>query len=196
MIKHNLCSTTAAFPVSSRAPRSSQEADADRWHLQMRHLGKEALKRLVSNVYGVKIRGPLTVNCQACLQAKAKKQISRRPSRRMAPRPLWRIRFDLFTLEKAYNQMRYAVVIQDEFTGYIWVYPLAGKTQEEFVQASRTFSEWLRPSMTSISVKFDGTTTNRSETSSMHGSSKKGSRMSPVHHISKSPMEAASDLGG
>jgi hypothetical protein len=38
----------------------------------MGHLGKEALERLVSNVYGVKIKGLLTINCQACLQAKAK----------------------------------------------------------------------------------------------------------------------------
>ena len=40
--------------------------------------------------------------------------------------------------------MRYAVVIQDEFTGYIWVYPLAGKTQEEFVQAFKTFSRMVK----------------------------------------------------
>lgn len=118
MVEHNP-NKAAAFPASSRAPRSPREADAYRWHLRMGHLGKEALERLVSNVYGVKIRGPLTINCQACLQAKAKQQISRRPSGRMAPRPLWRIRFDIFELERAYNQMRYALVIQDEFSGHI-----------------------------------------------------------------------------
>ena len=117
VVEHN--PYTAAFPVSSRNPRPPREADAYRWHLRMGHLGKEALERLVSSVYGVKIKGPLTINCQACLQAKAKQQISRRPSGRMAPRPLWRIRFDIFELERAYNQMRYALVIQDEFSGYI-----------------------------------------------------------------------------
>jgi hypothetical protein len=101
IVEHN--PYTAAFPVSSRAPRSPREADAYRWHLRMGHLGKEALERLVSSVYGVKIKGLLTINCQACLQAKAKQQILRRPSGRMAPRPLWRIRFDIFELERAYN---------------------------------------------------------------------------------------------
>ena len=110
----------------------------------MGHLGKEALERLVSNVYGVKIKGQLTIDCQAYLQVKAKKQISRRPSGRLAPRPLWRIRFDLFELERAYNQMRYALVIQDEFTGYIWVYILAGKTQEEFLQALKAFTRMAK----------------------------------------------------
>jgi hypothetical protein len=45
----------------------------------------------------------------------------------MALRPLWRIRFDIFKLERAYNQIRYALVIQDEFLGYIWVYTLPEK---------------------------------------------------------------------
>ena len=133
VVEHNLYSATAAFPTSSRTPRPPREADAYRWHLRMGHLGKEALERLMSNVYGVKIKGSLTFNCQACLQAKAKRQVSRRQSSRIAPRPIWRIRFDIFELERAYNQLKYALVIQDEFSGHIWAYPLAGKTQEEFV---------------------------------------------------------------
>ena len=110
----------------------------------MGHLGKEALERLMSNVYGVKIKGSLTFNCQACLQAKAKRQVSRRQSSRIAPRPIWRIRFDIFELERAYNQLKYALVIQDEFSGHIWAYPLAGKTQEEFVQTLKDFSRMIR----------------------------------------------------
>ena len=69
---------TAAFLISFRAPQSPQKADAYQWHLRMGHLGKEALERLISNVYKVKIKRPIAFNCQACLQAKAKWQISRR----------------------------------------------------------------------------------------------------------------------
>lgn len=76
VVEHNIA--TAAFPVSSTAPRSPREADTYRWHLRMGHLGKDALERLMSNVYGVRIKGPVVFNCQACLQAKAKRQISRR----------------------------------------------------------------------------------------------------------------------
>jgi hypothetical protein len=99
----------------------------------MGYLGKEALERLISNVYGVKIKGPVVFNYEACLQGKAKRNISRRQPARIAPRPLWRIHFDLFHLENAYNQMRYALVIKDEFSGYIWVYVQSGRTQDKFL---------------------------------------------------------------
>ena len=144
VVEHNPSSATAAFPTSSTAPRPPREADAYRWHLRMGHLGKEALERLMTNVYGVKIKGPVVFNCQACLQAKAKRQISRRQPARIAPRPLWRIHFDLFYLENAYNQMKYALVIKDEFSGYIWVYVQPGKTQDEFLQALKAFSRMIR----------------------------------------------------
>ena len=144
VVEHQPNSATAAFPISSRAPRQPREADAYRWHLRMGHLGKEALERLMSSVYGVKIKGPIVFNCQACLQAKAKRQISRRQSSRIAPRPFWRVRFDIFELERAYNQLKYALVIQDEFTGHIWAYPVAGKTQDEFVQTLKDFSRMLK----------------------------------------------------
>jgi hypothetical protein len=144
VVEHNPCSATAAFPTSSTAPRPPREADAYRWHLRMGHLGKDALERLMSNVYGVRIKGPVVFNCQACIQGKAKRNISRRQPARIAPRPLWRIHFDLFHLENAYNQMRYALVIKDEFSGYIWVYVQPGKTQDEFLQALKAFSRMIR----------------------------------------------------
>jgi hypothetical protein len=142
VVEHN--AATAAFPVSSRASRPPREADAYRWHLRMGHLGKEALERLMSNVYGVKIKGPIVFNCEGCIQGKAKRNISRRQPARIAPRPLWRIHFDLFHLENAYNQMRYALIIKDEFSGYIWMYALPGKTQEEFLQALKAFSRMVK----------------------------------------------------
>jgi hypothetical protein len=85
----------------------------------MGQLGKDALERLMSNVYGVRIKGPVVFNCEACLRAKAKPQISRRQSSRILPRPFWRIRLDIFELERAYNNLKNALVIEDEFTGHI-----------------------------------------------------------------------------
>jgi hypothetical protein len=106
----------------------------------MGYLGKDALERLMSNVYGVKIKGQLTFNCQTCLQRKARKNISHRQPARIAPRSLWHIHFDLFHLKNSYNQMRYALLIKDECSGYIWVYVQPGKTQNEFLQALKAFS--------------------------------------------------------
>jgi hypothetical protein len=76
VIEYQPNTANAAFPVSSTAPRLPREADAYRWHLRMGHLGKDALEHLMSNVYGVKIKGPVVFNCEACVQAKAKKTIS------------------------------------------------------------------------------------------------------------------------
>jgi hypothetical protein len=109
MVEYNIA--TAAFLTSSTTPKLPREADAYRWYLRMGYLGKEALERLISNVYGIKIRGSLTFNCQPCLQAKAKRQISRRQPGRISPRPFWRIRFNIFKLERAYNQLKYALII-------------------------------------------------------------------------------------
>jgi hypothetical protein len=44
----------------------------------MEYLGKEALERLISNVYGVKIKGPIVFNYKVYIQGKAKKNILRR----------------------------------------------------------------------------------------------------------------------
>jgi len=85
----------------------------------MRHLGKETLKRLISNVYKIKIKGLIVFNYEAYFQAKAKRQISRRQSNRILPKLFWRIRFNIFKLERAYNQLKYALVVQDKFTGHI-----------------------------------------------------------------------------
>jgi hypothetical protein len=40
--------------------------------------------------------------------------------------------------------MRYALVIKDEFSGYIWVYVQLGKTQNEFLQALKAFLRMIR----------------------------------------------------
>ena len=42
------------------------------------------------------------------------------------------------------NQLKYALVIQDEFTSHIWAYPVAGKTQDKFVQTLKDFSRMIK----------------------------------------------------
>jgi hypothetical protein len=82
MVEYNIA--IAAFLISSITTRLPREADAYKWYLRMDYLGKEALERLISNVYRIKIRGLLTFNCQTYLQVKAKRQILRRQLIRMA----------------------------------------------------------------------------------------------------------------
>src|SRR5438552_3987100 len=40
--------------------------------------------------------------------------------------------------------MRYALVIKDKFSDYIWFYVQPGKTQDEFLQALKAFSRMIR----------------------------------------------------
>jgi hypothetical protein len=78
MIEYRPYSATAAFPIFFRAPRQPREADIYRWYLRIGYLDKEALERLIFNVYRIKIKGPIVFNYEAYVQAKAKRQISRR----------------------------------------------------------------------------------------------------------------------
>ena len=77
---------------------------------------------------GVKIRGIPTVKCEACATAKATQVISRRESKHQSRQPSWRILLDLFDLPVAINGHRYAMTITDEFSGLIWVFTMAHKS--------------------------------------------------------------------
>ena len=133
-------SPKAAFPASSTAPRPPRDADALRWHLRCGHLGQESLERLMSDTYGVRIKGPLTIDCESCIQAKAKQMVSRKQSNQIAPRPLWRIHIDLFHMSKSSTSLSCALAIQDEHSGRIWVYPLPDRTQASVVKTLKSFA--------------------------------------------------------
>jgi len=72
VIEYN--SPKAAFPASA-TPRPPRDADADRWHLRCGHIGQDALERLMSETYGVRIKGQLTISCEACVRATAKRKV-------------------------------------------------------------------------------------------------------------------------
>lgn len=129
---------SVSFATSS-APRNPREADAFTWHLRMGHPSKAALEHLLSAAYGVRIKGQLTTDCSACLQAKAQAQISRRPANRKAPGPLWRIHFDLFDVGKSSTGFVKAMIFRDEYSGYIWVTCLRDKSQETVLKALTEF---------------------------------------------------------
>lgn len=95
----------------------------------------------MSETYGVRIKNQLKINCEACTRANAKRKVSRRAANRIASQPLWRIHFDLFQLTPSSVGHKRALVIQDEYSGRIWVYPLPDKTQEEITSALEEFAK-------------------------------------------------------
>ncbi len=133
----------AAFPVSSRLPKPPRDADARLWHLRCGHLGKEALERLMSHSYGVRTRGQIKLECQACAQADAKRVPSRRGPSSPARRPFERIFVDLFQFDTSYDGHNRVLLIQDQFTGLTWVKRLVGKTQAELMTALKEFEAYI-----------------------------------------------------
>ena len=56
------------------------------------------------------------------------RHLSRRESKHRSRQPSWRISLDLFDLPVAINGHRYAMSITDEFSGLIWVFTMAHKS--------------------------------------------------------------------
>lgn len=64
--------------VKRSMARKIPEAEARLWHERLGHPGSQALEKLGQRLR-VKIKGPKTVECEACAQGAAKRQVSRRP---------------------------------------------------------------------------------------------------------------------
>ena len=111
--------TPAAFPISSTKPLPVREGDAITWYLRCGHPGKDALEHLVKNATGVKIKGPLIIEYEDYSQAKAIRVVSRRLPSDLSNAFGRRLFFNIFTYQHSYDGYRYALLIKDEFLGYI-----------------------------------------------------------------------------
>ncbi|OAQ63884.1 integrase, catalytic core [Purpureocillium lilacinum] len=100
-----------------------------KWHLRACHAGPDVLERLVLRTKGVRIKGPTTIQCNACSQGKAHEIISRRESANRARQPFYRIFADLFEFPAAYNGHRYILLITDELSGMMFSWSLSSKTE-------------------------------------------------------------------
>ncbi len=97
----------------------------------------------MSHSYGVRIRGQIKLECQACAQADAKRVPSRRGPSSPARRPFERIFVDLFQFDTSYDGHNRVLLIQDQFTGLTWVKRLVGKTQAELMTALKEFEAYI-----------------------------------------------------
>lgn len=78
------------------------KATTEIWHKRLAHTSKEAVSRLEEVAEGIEVIPCPVQNCETCLLAKAKRQISRRPPER-ATKVFERVRFDLIPLDSADN---------------------------------------------------------------------------------------------
>ena len=92
-------------------PRPSK-AVANLWHLRLGHPGPQALEHLVHSTQGVRIKGPTTIQCDACGVSKAKRQIRRRLREHNEGSGL-RLALNLHPFEEGYNSYKYLLLITD-----------------------------------------------------------------------------------
>ncbi|KAJ3453410.1 hypothetical protein MRS44_017657 [Fusarium solani] len=112
----------------SRVPPPPRMDSSEIWHLRSCHAGPQALEQLVLQTKGVRIKGPTTVQCTACGTGKATEIISRRESSDRSRQPFYRTFIDIFEFPAAFNGHRYVLLMTDEFSGMMFSWSLASKT--------------------------------------------------------------------
>jgi hypothetical protein len=138
-----LSMTKAAFGVrrnnfnswTERAPSTATERV---WHLRLGHPGPEVLNHLSGHSKGVRIKGPSTVECNACGVAKAKRRI-RRQARERPSRPGQRFAVDFLDLEPDGEGYWSAMLFTDRYSGYVFDIYLKRRTAEALVEAFEYF---------------------------------------------------------
>jgi hypothetical protein len=114
--------------------RPSVTAEAQKWHLRYGHPGPEALARLQRTAQGVKIRGPTTVQCEACAKSKIKRQISRRP-RQFTQGVGERLAVDFHEYTQGYEGFKHLMLVTDRWSGLVWDFYLTDRKGKTLVEA-------------------------------------------------------------
>lgn len=127
----------------SARPLPPREGTSEVWHLRAGHLGADAMEHLEANGRMVKIKGIPRIKCEKCSTTHASQVVSRRTSEGSSQRPFWRILWDLFEFPTGYNGASYLLVIKDEYSGKIWVYPLRTKDGATLLEHLRNFESWV-----------------------------------------------------
>lgn len=132
----------AAHKFTSHTKRAPLAGEAIRWHNRLGHPGPQALEHLVSASQGVRIRGPTTVECDACGLSKIKRQVRRAP-RQSGQRAGERIAVDFHDYEEGIGGYTSQMLLTCRSTGYIWDYYLTSRTTEAIITVFKSFFEHL-----------------------------------------------------
>ena len=109
-------------------------ADAVRWHQRLGHPGPDALEHLVNCSEGVRLRGPTTVQCDACGTSKIRRQVRRQP-RALYEGPAERLAIDFHDYEEGLGDYSSLMLITDRWSGLIWDYYLQDRTALTIIAA-------------------------------------------------------------
>jgi hypothetical protein len=107
---------------------------AIKWHQRLGHPGPQALEHLVNCFKGVRIRGPITVECEARGISKAKRQI-RREDRQILEGPGERLAIDFHDCEPRLDDYTSTILITDRWSSFIWDFYLQDRTAQSIITA-------------------------------------------------------------
>lgn len=107
---------------TTKDPRPVATGNGLLWHRRMGHPGPLALLTLRRNSLGVRLKGPSTVQCEACALGKIHRQITRRTPHQEFDQPGEMIHIDWTDLAEAYNRYVRAMFITDNFSGMVTPY--------------------------------------------------------------------------
>ena len=131
--------------ITSRDPRPASKGDGHLWHARMGHPGPLSLHKLGTHCLGVALKGPKTVECEFCIKAKMKRQISRREREREITAPFQEISIDWSDLEDAYEGYVRVMFITDTFSGLVFSYFMSTHGEEkENLKILKDFFNWVK----------------------------------------------------
>lgn len=123
---------------NSWTARKPAPVSGELWHLRLGHPGPQALEHLVNSSQGVRIKGPTTVQCDGCGQAKIRRQIRREP-REHNEGPAKRIAVDFHDYEDDHEGYSSLMLFTCRWSGMLWDYYLCDRKSPTLINAFASF---------------------------------------------------------
>ena len=130
-------SIRAAFTshrFNSWTRRKPLTGDAMLWHQRLGHPGPGTLEHIVNSSYGVRLRGPTIVECEACATSKIKRQIRRQP-REILEGPGERLALDFHDFKEGLGGYTSLMLITDRWSGLTWDFYLQDRKAKSIIAA-------------------------------------------------------------
>lgn len=129
--------------ITSKDLRPDASGDGWMWHARLGHPSPMTLHKLEA-VKGVKLKGPKTVDCPVCSQAKMRQQISRRPvDRENEGIPGHEAWIDWTDLTEDYDGFVRVMFITDAWSSLTVPYFMKTREQTEHFRALKDYVKWM-----------------------------------------------------
>ena len=121
------------------------------WHKRMGHIGPTALNQLAKNTLGVKLKAPMTSQCEDCAMSKITRKPFLQPAQNKATIPFHQISIDAHDLSEGWDGyqgdgrlVRRAIFITCEATGFVVGYFTVTAKEAENLPIIKDAIMWLK----------------------------------------------------